>query len=423
MSQRLLQPSLTAGEMAPALYGRVDITRYQAGLRRCRNFIIRPYGGADNRAGLQFCARTPGNGDHRLIPFIVSPEISYTLFFGDGFIRFQFHGEDVAPKAPAYAGGDTYALDAYVTSGGIVYRSLEAANIGHTPVTSPSYWIADAGLQITSPYTADQVDAIRFTQSVDVMYLAHPEVPPRTLSRLTTNSFVLALYENVEGPFTDLNTDEATKVAASAVQGTVTLESTKDIFTTNAVGSLFYLEPKNLGQLRPWVVGEREIVVGDLRVSDGKTYRATTVPTAGTWHETGPRQPIHENGRVWDGGGKTRTNGVDTWSVGIEWEFVDSGYGIIKITAYTDANTVTGTVTKRLPPGVVGGVGSPAHTWNLTGDGSTKTFAIAAAGYGIFAVTIDGVGVQSDPNYVPPDSATGSGQTSGGGTTPFEDLP
>ncbi len=408
MGAKLLQPTLTAGEMAPALFGRVDINRYMAGLRRCRNFIVRPYGGVENRTGGYYCYGRDGADDHRVIPFVYSTEISYVLFFGDGYVRVLSGGAEVLPTAPAYDSGTTYALDDYVTADGVTYRSIQAANLNNDPDISPLWWEADTGLQFSSPYTAAQVDAIRYTQSADVLYLAHPDVATRELRRTSANVFSFRLFENKEGPFLDLNSDESIKVAASAVQGDIELEASADIFTANAVGSLFYLEPKNLGQLLPWIVGDRGIVVGDLRRSDGKTYRAVTVPAVGTWHETGPRQPIHENGRTWDGSGKSKTNGVDTWSVGIEWEFVDTGYGVVKITAVTDGNSALGTVTKRLPASVVGGVGSPANTWPLVGDGVTRTFAIAGAGYGIYAVTIGGTGVTPDPNYTPGPGAGGN---------------
>jgi hypothetical protein len=42
--------------------------------------------------------------------------------------------------ADAYAGGTTYALGDLVSSSGIFYRSLSAGNLGHTPVSSPTYW-------------------------------------------------------------------------------------------------------------------------------------------------------------------------------------------------------------------------------------------------------------------------------------------
>lgn len=44
--------------------------------------------------------------------------------------------------APAYSAGTTYAVDDLVSSVSIIYISLLAANIGNTPATSPTFWLA-----------------------------------------------------------------------------------------------------------------------------------------------------------------------------------------------------------------------------------------------------------------------------------------
>ena len=49
MGSGIIQPSFTSGELSPSLYGRVDFARYYTGLKTCRNYIIRQYGGVVNR--------------------------------------------------------------------------------------------------------------------------------------------------------------------------------------------------------------------------------------------------------------------------------------------------------------------------------------------------------------------------------------
>lgn len=419
MGAHLLQPSLTAGEISPSLWGRVDLARYAAGLKQCRNFIVRPYGGVENRPGFEFCVdaepTTAGDaGVHRVIPFVYSTETSYQLVLGHQHIRVLSGGEPVVPVTTAWSNLTTYALDQYVTDGGVTYRSLQAGNLNHSPAGSPTWWVADSGLQFTTPWDGADIFDLKFTQSADVMWFTHNDYPPTQLRRLLVNSFEVSEFETKEGPFLELNSDEAKQVAASGVLGTVTITANADIFTSNAIGSLFYIETKNLGQVKPWVVGDRSVALGDQRRNDGKTYRAVTIPAAGTWHETGPRAPVHETGRVWDGAGDTKTNGVDTWSVGIEWEYVDSGYGVVKITQVASPTSATATVMKRLPQQVVGGAGAAALSWTLSGDGVTRTFPIVGAVYGVYTVTINGVNVQQDPNYTPPDPGTDGGQNDGG---------
>ena len=419
MGARLLQPTLTAGEVSPSLWGRVDLARYAAGLKQCRNFIVRPYGGVENRPGLYFCADTEPTtaaaaGVHRAIPFVYSTEIAYQLVLGDEHVRIYSGGEPVTPVYAAWSNATTYGLDEYVEDGGVIYRSKLAGNLNHIPASSPVWWVADDGLQITTPWAAEDLFELKFTQSADVMWFTHPDYPPQTLSRTAVNVFAIEPFITKEGPFLELNSDESFQIAATGVLGTVTVTSNKDLFTANAVGSLLYIESKNLGQVKPWVVGDRGVSLGDQRRNDGKTYRAVDIPSGGTWAETGPRAPVHDTGRAWDGGGDTKTNGVDTWTVGIQWEYVDSGYGVVKIVSITNARSAVALVMKRLPQQVVGGAGTPGATWTLSGDGVTTLFSIPGAGHGVYTVTIDGEDVQEDPNYTPPDPGTEGGGLPGG---------
>src|SRR5690606_9265404 len=144
--------------------------------------------------------------------------------------------------------------------------------------------------------------------------------------------------------------------------------------------------------------GERtpNLATGAIRSSDGKYYRAVTVAAAiGTdgYTETGNVRPTHETGRAWDGPGDARKFDTITYTVGVEWEYLHSGYGIAKITGFTDAKHVSAEVVKVLPEEVVGGLGTPVNTWNLTGDGSTVSFAVTGATSGSqssYTVTVDG---------------------------------
>ena len=47
---------------------------------------------------------------------------------------------EVVIQPPAYAGGTTYAKNNIVESVGLFYVSLSAGNVGHTPLTSPTFW-------------------------------------------------------------------------------------------------------------------------------------------------------------------------------------------------------------------------------------------------------------------------------------------
>jgi hypothetical protein len=144
----MIQPSFSAGEMAPATYARVDLARYYTGLRTCRNFVVLPEGGVQNRAGTRFVAEVNNSSARtRLIPFQFSTEQTYVLEFGNGYIRFFADG------APVLSGNSAY--------------------------------------QVTTPYSTADVQDLKYTQSADVLTIVHPSYAPRELKRLSALNWTL----------------------------------------------------------------------------------------------------------------------------------------------------------------------------------------------------------------------------------------
>lgn len=384
MPTPLIQPTFSGGELSPSLQARVDIERYGNSVKTGKNFIVRPYGGLVNRPGFQFITEVKTSAKRtRLLPFVYSTEIAYVVELGDGYARFLANGAYIesAPGVP---------------------------------------------FELATPWAESDLFEVKHTQSADVLYLVHPDYPPQTISRTTATTFVLAEFKPKEGPFRDVNANEAFKISVSATNGPVTVTANADIFTASMVGLLLYVEVKALGQVRPWQQGDRSVTVGAIRRSDGKTYRCTQIPTGVVgkdWSECGSIRPIHQFGREWDGPGDNRDDGTYQWTVGVEWEYLDSGYGIVEITGFTDAKTVTGNVVRALPAGVVGGLGAAANTWTFSGNGVTKVFSITGAtspSTADYEVTIGGELVQPDPNYVPPPTS-GGGFSGGRGNVDFEE--
>lgn len=387
MGQKIIQPSFAGGELDPSLAARVDLARYGISVKTGQNFIVKPAGGALSRPGTEFIGAVQDSTKKvRLLPFEVSADVAYVCVLEQGLAQFIYRG-------------------AYVMNGA-------------------------SRVQITTPYQEADLPDVHITQSADTMFLVHPNYPPRKISRVTASSFSTAPLVFREGPFRAINANEAVKLCSSGKTGTVTITSNTDLFTANMVGQLIYLEQKSLGIIKPWVQGERtpDLAIGVQRRSDGKVYKLTTLTAATSWTETGNVRPIHELGRQWDGPGDLRTSGTFAWRVGVEWEFMHAGYGIAEITAYLTSKTVTAIVRRTIPDGVVGGFGSAASTWSLTGDGSTKVFATAGAtstSQANYTVSIGGTPVQSDPNYeggsiaTPSDGSGGDGGAGGGHLYPY----
>ena len=54
-----IQPSFAGGEIGPSLYGRIDMAKYRWHCAKCDNFIVRQYGGVENRPRYAFLSVPP----------------------------------------------------------------------------------------------------------------------------------------------------------------------------------------------------------------------------------------------------------------------------------------------------------------------------------------------------------------------------
>lgn len=448
---KFLQPSLSRGELAPGLQGRIDIAAYQVALQRCRNFVTRPTGGAVKRPGLVF--RGNVTGASRIFPFVYSTEIKYLIEAGNLYFRFWVNGARlteatktitgitqanpavVTSNAHSYSNGDVVQIrgvkgmdrlnEGVFTVAGVTANTFQLSGVDTTAYAAyVSGGTVAKVVQVATPYTTAQLQQVRITQSADVLYLVHPSHAPRELRRLTATSFELRNFDFRLGPFGPLNGQDAVVMAASAVTGNVTVSCNANVFDAAMVGGLIYLEEKELRSVKPWEPLERNVTVGSLRRSDGKVYRATA--TAGNpggagapYFVTGNTRPLHEVGRAWDGPGDTRNDGVQNYRVGVEWEFVHGGFGIVKITAVASATSASGVVIKRIPESCVGTAPAPvAGPWTFSGDGVTKVFSpltgATSPTQADYTVTIGGAPVVQDP-YA--EAATGGGGVGGGSNT------
>lgn len=146
---RTYQPSFTAGELSPALWARVDLSKYGSGMKTALNLFIHPHGGASNRAGLEFVRETKvGAFFSVLIPFEFNADQAYLLEFGNGYIRFYRDG-------------------AVILSGGVPY-------------------------EVATLYDHNHVGDLVFVQEADVMYIVHPLYPVRKLSRFSETNWTIA---------------------------------------------------------------------------------------------------------------------------------------------------------------------------------------------------------------------------------------
>lgn len=218
MPQSLIQPSFAGGELAPALWARVDLAKYHVGAKTLRNFFVNASGGASNRPGTAYVGRVK-DGSHpvRLIPFEFSTVQTYVLEFGHHYLRVVMNGGHVLEPAFSvsavtqanpcavtaaghnFANGDEVffsgiggmtALDgdrflvAAVAGASFQLHSLDGVAVDATA------WAAFGGggtvarvYTLTTPYAGSDLAILKYAQSADVMTLCHPAYPPTDLSR------------------------------------------------------------------------------------------------------------------------------------------------------------------------------------------------------------------------------------------------
>jgi len=309
MPNSLIQPSFAGGEISPNVYGRVDLAKYAVALRRCRNFIVRQYGGVENRPGTRFIAEAKYTDRKcRLIPFQFSTVQTYALEFGHLYMRVFKDGGQV------------------LTGSNTVY-------------------------EIATPYTEADLFELKFTQSADVMTICHKNYAPRELQRYAHNNWALVEVVTNNGPFEDINIDQSRTVYASGETGTVTLTASAPIFTAEQTGKLFYIEQPSTDSVSVWETS-KSVTVGLIRRADSNYYRANT---AG---KTGTLRPSHTEGMAWDGWG-----GSGTDDTGVQWEYLHSGNGLCRIVSVAaDGRAATASVISRIPSNVVGS-GKASYKW------------------------------------------------------------
>ena len=236
--------TFTSGEISPRLEGRIDIEKYRSGLSDLTNMIVQPHGGLTRRPGTEYLGPVKDSSvKTRLIPFQFKTSDTYILEFGHQYMRVFRNGLQVllgsaktitaATKAnPAvitsnshgYSNGDEIYLTsvggmtelngrnyivANVSTNTYSLKDLFGNNINSTNYTTyTSGGSTDEIYEIATPYASADVFNLRFAQSADVMYFAHPSYAIRTLSRTGHNAWTFAtptINENTTPVLTTAN--------------------------------------------------------------------------------------------------------------------------------------------------------------------------------------------------------------------------
>ncbi len=153
-----IQAAFARGELSPRLHARTDIDHYRMGLLECTNWYVLRQGALRKRPGTQFIAEVKTSAKKtRLVPFTFSTEQAYVLEFGDRYFR-------------------VYANGGRIENGG-------------SPV------------EVSTPYLEAQLSDLKFAQSADTLYVAHPRHGPMKITRSSDVVWDINSIEFLDGPY------------------------------------------------------------------------------------------------------------------------------------------------------------------------------------------------------------------------------
>ena len=311
MAIRDARTNFSAGEVSDALRFRADLVSNRTGLRRCRNMIPRVQGGVRRRGGTQLVAVWPGA--ETLLPFDS----------GDG--------------RPAMTVWTQQAVR-FATEAG---------------------WVMDGAVphELPSPYAVPPRQA---AQSVNVMWLFHPERFMELRRPQGATLFQLVPAQIARGPFRNQNADKALTIQASGVDGTVTLTASAALFEPGHAGTVWRLDELDWSDTGQWV-GNASVQQGDRIRFDGQVYEAVNTGTSS------PNPPRHLQGEQ-----------ADSNANNVTWRWLHAGYGIVSITAVTSPTEATATVLQRLPDQIVS---TPTHRWREPAWSDVRGWPVAGTLY------------------------------------------
>jgi len=259
--------NLTAGELSPRMYPRIDMVQRKNGSVKLSNALPTVQGGVIRRPGSRFiCAAKYADKPTRLIPFKFSVDQTYVIELGHQYMRFITNGGRLEESPKTITGVDsgpsgvvrlTIPSHGYSNNWYIAVRNVRGtveAN-GDWQISVPdtdhvdligsdfdktyiSGGTASRIIELITPYDDVYIDAVNYTPDSDLLYLVHPDITPRVLTRTSATTFTLNQLNFIGGPFNDLNPDDAHTMTAGATTGATTLTSSVPYFTTQMAGQL-----------------------------------------------------------------------------------------------------------------------------------------------------------------------------------------
>ncbi len=211
----VIKTSFAGGQFGASLLGRTDVAQYENACAEVENMLVRPYGSAISTPGTRYiaeCKLSEAGSDStvRLIPFVFNRADAYVIEMGELYFRFY------TDRGQVLSG-----------TGSTVY-------------------------ELAHSYAEADIEDVHYTQLNDLIWMTHEDYKPQLLTRSAADSWTIADFDFLGGPFLDDNTSDIT-ITPSATAGTITI-------TLSATSSTIKFVPSssstNLGHIGSyWKVG------------------------------------------------------------------------------------------------------------------------------------------------------------------------
>jgi len=197
----------------------------------------------------------------------------------------------VTIRVGSSAGDDDYVSETQLLTG---YHSLAFTPTGtfhitlfsreEYPCLVDSCTVAASGdMVVTTPWATAALSKIRYTQSVDVVWVTAAGVRTQRIERRGTRSWSVVDYIADDGPFRVQNLT-ATTITASALTGLITLTASRALFKSTHVGALFRAESN--GQIVTQSIAAGNTFTDPILVTGTEAARIFAITITGTWSAT-----------------------------------------------------------------------------------------------------------------------------------------
>jgi hypothetical protein len=406
------QNSFIGGEFSPLSYGRIKYPKYEAGMSLMQRYLSLVQGPTTRTPGTIYVRDTKADQQVRIMPFVFNNGDAYIIEFGNDYCRFFANRNFVTnaavtitgisqanPAVLTYSGTDpTNGQEAWVTGvGGMTQannrwyvvtnvntstKTFQLYTLDGNAVDSSAYTAYTTGgtfatmYEIVSPYPGADVNDIRFYDSGDVIYLAHPSHAPNSLNTAGPTSWSFVPLVFTDGPYMQLNSTTTLMALSSVVNGatvTVNVNSTTGInsnagFASTDVGR--FIRWQNVDQSWWWlnITGYNSptqvtaLVGGVLAATSSIAVLGITNANPGVVSVTTPNPVVTGQSILLQGvGGMTQVNGNFYTAGTVSGGNIPIGVDTTGFGTYTSGGTVTSAgnkitaITKANPCGITFG--------------------------------------------------------------------